>query len=76
MAYEQARLRPCQAVVNRARRLGAYMQNQPVARDDYDVMVQTAIDLSGMNLDDLEQARPMVRPAPHTVSLQLEPGTI
>jgi 2-polyprenyl-6-methoxyphenol hydroxylase-like FAD-dependent oxidoreductase len=76
MAYEQARLRPCQAVVNRARRLGAYMQNQPVARDDYDVMVQTAIDLSGMSLDDLEHARPMVRPAPQTVSLQLEPGTI
>jgi 2-polyprenyl-6-methoxyphenol hydroxylase-like FAD-dependent oxidoreductase len=76
LAYEQARLRPCQAVVNRARRLGAYMQNQPVARDDYDVMVQTAIDLSDMSLDDLEQARPMARPAPQTVSLQLEPGTI
>ncbi|NDD11830.1 MAG: FAD-dependent oxidoreductase [Betaproteobacteria bacterium] len=76
LAYEQARLRPCKAVVNRARRLGAYMQNQSVARDDYDVMVQTAIDLSDMSLDELEQARPMARPAPQTISLQLEPGTI
>lgn len=76
LAYEQARLRPCQAVVNRARRLGAYMQNQAAARDDYDAMVQTAIDLSGMSLDELEQARPIARPSASSFPLQLEPGTI
>lgn len=48
-AFEQKRLTPCMAVVERARMLGAYMQagNQTLARDARTVMLQTAIDLSG-----------------------------
>jgi 2-polyprenyl-6-methoxyphenol hydroxylase-like FAD-dependent oxidoreductase len=54
MAFEQLRLQPAQSVVERARRLGAYMQShtgsyigaiKPV-RDAHDVMMETAIDLS------------------------------
>ena len=47
-AFEQKRLTPCAAVVERARMLGAYMQagNQALARDARTVMLQTAIDLS------------------------------
>lgn len=54
LAFEQLRLQPAQSVVERARRLGAYMQshagscndaNKPV-RDAHDVMMETAIDLS------------------------------
>ncbi len=48
-AFEQMRLAPCMAVVERARMLGAYMQasNQTLERDARTVMLQTAIDLSG-----------------------------
>ena len=54
MAFEQLRLQPAQSVVERARRLGAYMQShagscngatKPV-RDAREVMMETAIDLS------------------------------
>lgn len=57
LAYEQMRLQPGQAVVERARELGAYMQahadtalpgttTRPLVRNARDVMMQTAIDLS------------------------------
>ena len=55
LAYEQMRLAPCMAVVQRGRALGAYMQalgQQPgshitvQARDARSVMLETAIDLS------------------------------
>lgn len=54
MAYAQLRLQPGQSAVARARRLGAYMQAhaepgasaQKLVRDAYDVMMETAIDLS------------------------------
>jgi 2-polyprenyl-6-methoxyphenol hydroxylase-like FAD-dependent oxidoreductase len=51
-AFEQMRLAPCTAVVERARLLGAYMQaqgkgDQNLERDARSVMLQTAIDLSG-----------------------------
>ena len=55
-AFEQKRLGPCIAVVERARMLGAYMQaqgkimqhgSQTLERDARSVMLQTAIDLSG-----------------------------
>ena len=51
-AFEQKRLAPCTAVVERGRMLGAYMQaqgkgNQTLGRDARSVMLQTAIDLSG-----------------------------
>ena len=55
-AFEQSRLAPCIAVVNRARVLGAYMQaqggsphggQQALERDARTVMLETAIDLSG-----------------------------
>ena len=52
-AFEQMRLAPCAAVVERARVLGAYMQaqgargSQHLERDARSVMLQTAIDLSG-----------------------------
>ena len=54
-AFEQMRLAPCTAVVERARVLGAYMQaqgktlhtnKQDLERDAHSVMSQTAIDLS------------------------------
>ncbi len=54
-AFEQERLAPCTAVVERGRMLGAYMQaqgktmpggSQNLARDARSVMLQTAIDLS------------------------------
>lgn len=54
LAFEQLRLQPGQSVVERARRLGAYMQahagpgpgpNQLI-RNAHDVMLETAIDLS------------------------------
>lgn len=53
-AYEEVRLKPCTSVVERARRLGAYMQSvaQPGRdfpaqhRDGRAVMMETAIDLS------------------------------
>ncbi len=53
-AFEQMRLVPCAAVVDRARALGAYMQaqgkgGQNLERDARSVMLQTAIDLSGEN---------------------------
>ena len=55
-AFEQQRLAPCTAVVERGRMLGAYLQaqgetrqlgNQTLGRDARSVMQQTAIDLSG-----------------------------
>ncbi len=55
-AFEQSRLAPCAAVVQRARVLGAYMQaqghnpgagGQILQRDAHAVMLETAIDLSG-----------------------------
>jgi 2-polyprenyl-6-methoxyphenol hydroxylase-like FAD-dependent oxidoreductase len=51
-AFEQMRLAPCTAVVERGRMLGAYMQAQGkgahnLERDARTVMLQTAIDLSG-----------------------------
>ena len=51
-AFEQIRLVPCVAVVERGRMLGAYMQaqgkgSQNIERDSRSVMLQTAIDLSG-----------------------------
>ena len=57
LAYEQMRLQPGQAVVARARALGAYMQRNagvpsphtvvsPWVRNARDVMMQTAVDLS------------------------------
>jgi 2-polyprenyl-6-methoxyphenol hydroxylase-like FAD-dependent oxidoreductase len=55
-AFEQSRLGPCTAVVQRARVLGAYMQAQgskqhagrhTLERDASTVMLETAIDLSG-----------------------------
>ena len=51
-AFEQMRLAPCTAVVERGRMLGAYMQAQGkgshnIERDAHSVMLQTAIDLSG-----------------------------
>ena len=57
LAYQQMRLTPGQAVVERARVLGAYMQAHaamgspdavasPLVRNARDVMMQTAIDLS------------------------------
>lgn len=55
-AFEQQRLAPCTAVVERGRMLGAYLQaqgetrqlgNQTLGRDARSVMLQTAIDLSG-----------------------------
>ena len=57
LAYELMRLTPGQAVVDRARVLGAYMQANaqmalpgavaaPLVRNAYDVMMQTAVDLS------------------------------
>jgi 2-polyprenyl-6-methoxyphenol hydroxylase-like FAD-dependent oxidoreductase len=57
LAYQQIRLQPGQAVVERARALGAYMQGnaQPalpgnmaiaLVRNAHDVMMQTAVDLS------------------------------
>ena len=50
-AFEAARLAPGQAVIARARRLGAYLQASAgglaaAARDPRDVMMDTAIDLS------------------------------
>ena len=51
-AFEQMRLAPCTAVVERARKLGAYLQaqgkscSQHLARDARSMMLQTAIDLS------------------------------
>ena len=51
-ARERMRLAPCRAVVERARKLGAYMQaqgktcSQHPKRDARSVMLQTAIDLS------------------------------
>ena len=54
MAFEQLRLQPGQAAVERARRLGAYMQAHAesglspnkLVRVAHDVMMETAIDLS------------------------------
>ena len=51
-AFEQQRLAPCIAVVERGRMLGAYLQaqdkgSQALERDARSVMLQTAIDLSG-----------------------------
>ena len=51
-AFEQQRLAPCVAVVERGRMLGAYLQaqdkgSQTLERDARSVMLQTAIDLSG-----------------------------
>ena len=51
-AFEQMRLAPCKAVVERGRMLGAYLQtqgtgSQNIERDARSVMLQTAIDLSG-----------------------------
>ena len=51
-AFEQQRLAPCIAVVERGRMLGAYLQaqdkgSQTLERDARSVMLQTAIDLSG-----------------------------
>lgn len=57
LAYEQMRLTPGQAVVERARALGAYMQANAqralpgsvistLVRNAHDVMMQTAVDLS------------------------------
>ncbi len=57
LAYQQLRLLPCQAVVERARALGAYMQTnaqialpgtvcRALVRNPRDVMMQTAVDLS------------------------------
>ena len=51
-AFEQQRLAPCTAVVERGRMLGAYLQaqdksSQTLERDARSVMQQTAIDLSG-----------------------------
>ena len=51
-AFEQQRLVPCTAVVERGRMLGAYLQaqdkgSQTLERDARSVMQQTAIDLSG-----------------------------
>jgi len=50
--FEQQRLAPCTAVVERGRMLGAYLQaqdkgSQTLGRDALSVMQQTAIDLSG-----------------------------
>ena len=56
-AFEQMRLAPCAAVVERARVLGAYMQaqgktgSQHLERDARSVMLQTAIDLSSEHAD-------------------------
>ena len=60
-AYQAMRLKPGQAVVERARVLGAYMQANakaglpgavasPLVRNAYDVMMQTAVDLSTTHL--------------------------
>lgn len=54
LAFEQLRLQPGQSAVERARRLGAYMQGHAesglgankLVRDAHDVMMETAIDLS------------------------------
>lgn len=51
-AFEQQRLAPCIAVVERGRMLGAYLQvqgkgSQTLERDARSIMLQTAIDLSG-----------------------------
>lgn len=54
MAFEQLRLKAGQSAVERARRLGAYMQahagsglgTNKLVRDAHDVMMETAIDLS------------------------------
>jgi 2-polyprenyl-6-methoxyphenol hydroxylase-like FAD-dependent oxidoreductase len=57
--FERLRLKPNQAVIQRARALGAYMQAQgsnnnpdtpPLTRDARSVMLETAIDLSGDNI--------------------------
>lgn len=56
LAFEQLRLRPGQSVVERARRLGAYMQahagpgpgSNQLIRNAHDVMLETAIDLSAV----------------------------
>ena len=54
-AFEQMRLAPCTAVVERGRVLGAYLQargtiapaaSQQFERDAHSIMMQTAIDLS------------------------------
>lgn len=49
LAFEQKRLLPCTAVVDRARALGAYLEtgHPAVERDSRSIMLQTAIDLSG-----------------------------
>ena len=54
LAYEQARLVPCQAVIQRARALGGYMQVH--SKGDARIaartmMIETAIDLSATPLD-------------------------
>ena len=60
-AFEQMRLAPCTAVVERGRMLGAYMQaqakgSQHLERDARNVMLQTAIDLSGEHAESAARA--------------------
>ena len=54
-AYESKRLKPSQSVVERGRRLGAYMQatavGQTALRDASSMMEQTAIDLSSLSAE-------------------------
>ena len=59
-AFEQQRLAPCTAVVERGRMLGAYLQaqdksSQTLGRDARSVMLQTAIDLSGEREEELAE---------------------
>ena len=59
-AFEQQRLAPCTAVVERGRMLGAYLQaqdkgSQTLERDARSVMQQTAIDLSGQRESELAE---------------------
>lgn len=57
LAFEQNRLAPCTAVVDRARLLGAYLEagHQAAERDARTVMLQTAIDLSSSRETELSE---------------------
>lgn len=65
-AFEQLRLKPGQSAVERARRLGAYMQASassgasggPLERDARAVMMETAIDLSLISPESKPEATP------------------
>jgi 2-polyprenyl-6-methoxyphenol hydroxylase-like FAD-dependent oxidoreductase len=57
LAFEQKRLAPCTAVVDRARMLGAYLEagHQAAQRDARTVMLQTAVDLSAEHSSELAE---------------------